>query len=302
MLKPYEVRVRATYDLISALLAEVNARPRALTGAVAASEAEVVARGREADPAKRRVALDSEAGPDSEMFLFKGVRPAWEWSDVAGARVIRYGTAPLDTLIPRFADLQPALVVTPPVGYLVPQEWTAAVERLDLHGVRYRRFARAWSDTVEQERIADWSAAREPREGHYALSVKRIEMVRRWRAWRPGDLWVPLDQRSALVAVHLFEAQAPDGMTRWNFFDTVLERKEYAEPYVTEPLARRMMSADPVLAAEFRARVAADSSFARNPYARLEFFYRRSPWADPEQDLVPVARALRAPPEGALAK
>ena len=113
---------------------------------------------------------------------------------------------------------------------------------------------------------------------------------------------MPLDQRSALVAVHLLEAQAPDALARWNFFDTVLEQKEYGEAYVVEPLARKMMQDDPALAKEFRARVAADSTFAKDPDARLEFFYRRSPWADPEQNLVPVARALRAPPEDVLAK
>jgi hypothetical protein len=132
--------------------------------------------------------------------------------------------------------------------------------------------------------------------------VDSVVNVRRWRAWGPGDVWVPLDQRSALVAVHLFEAQAPDALLRWNFFDTVLEHKEHGEDYVVEPLARKMMQADPALAKEFRARVATDSTFAKDPDARLEFFYRRSPWADPEQNLIPVARAFRVPPEDALAK
>jgi hypothetical protein len=48
--------------------------------------------------------------------------------------------------------------------------------------------------------------------------------------------------------------------------------------------------------------VAADSAFAQNPHERLEFFYRRSPWADPEQNLLPVSRALRAPPERVLGR
>jgi len=302
MLKPYETRVRATYDVVSAMLAEVNARPQELLQAVADAEVQVVARGREPDPAKRRIALSSQLTSDSVMFMLKGVRPTWEWSEIAGAPVIRYGTAPFDTLIPRFFALAPALTVTQPAGYLVPQEWQSVIERLVLHGVRHRRFARAWSDTVEQARIVDWKAASESREGHHALSVDRVESVRRWRTWRPGDVWVPLDQRSALVAVQLLEAQAPDALARWNFFDTVLEKKEYGEAYVVEPLARKMMQADPALAKEFRARVAADSTFAKDPDARLEFFYRRSPWADPEQNLLPVARALRAPPEDALAK
>lgn len=302
MLKPYETRVRATYDVVSAALAEVNARPQELLQAVADAEAQIMARGREPDPAKRGIALSSQLTGDSVMFVLKGVRPTWEWSEIAGAPVVRYGTAPFDTLVPRFFALAPALTVTQPAGYLVPQEWQSVIERLVIHGVRHRRFARAWSDTVEQTRIVDWKSASESREGHYALSVDRVESVRRWRTWRPGDVWVPLDQRSALVAVHLFEAQAPDALLRWNFFDTVLEKKEYGEDYVVEPLARKMMREDPALAKEFRARLAADPAFAKDPGERLEFFYRRSPWADPEQNLVPVARALRAPPEDVLAK
>ena len=302
MLKPYEVRVRATYALVSALLAEVNAHPQALMDAVAAAEAEIVARGREPDPARRQVVLATRTTSDSTMVEFKGVRPIWQPSDIAGIPITRYDSTPWDTLLPRFQHVEPALIVTQPAGYLVPREWTSVLDRLDVHGVRYRRFARAWSDTVEQTRIADWKAASESREGHYALSVDRVEPVRRWRTWQPGDVWVPLDQRSALVAVHLLEAQAPDALARWNFFDTVLEKKEYGEAYVVEPLARKMMQQDPALAKEFRARVAADSTFARDPHERLEFFYRRSPWADPEQNLIPVARALRAPPEDVLAK
>jgi murein tripeptide amidase MpaA len=302
MLKPYEVRVRATYDLVSAILAEVAARPKQLRDAVAAAEQGIVLRGLERDPARRRVALDSELTADSTMFPFKGFRATWEPSDITGTAVIRYSTVPLDTLIPRWSTLVASLTVTQPVGYLVPREWARVPELLDLHAVRYRRFATAWTDTVEQDRVVAWSAAAEAREGHHALSITRTEPVRRVRAWGPGDIWVPLDQRAGLVAVNLLEARAPDGLARWNFFDTVLEKKEYGEAYVVEPLARRMMQQDPDLARRFRERLASDSAFAADPFARLEFFYRRSPWADPEQDLLPVARALRAPPEAALAR
>jgi hypothetical protein len=302
MLKPYEVRVRATYDLVSAILAEVAARPQELRRAVTAAEDEIVARGRATDPAARRVVLDSRTGPDSTLIPFRGYRATWEPSDVTGTPVVHYTSVPLDTLVPRWGTLLPSLTVTQPVGYLVPQEWTKVVELLDLHGVRYRRFAAAWSDSVEQDRIAEWRAAPETHEGHRSLAVTRVEPVRRLRAWRPGDLWVPLDQRSGLVAVNLLETQAPDALARWNFFDTVLEKKEYGETYVVAPLAERMMRDDPALAKRFRDRLASDPEFARDPFARIEFFYRQSPWADPEQDLVPVARALHAPPENVLAK
>ena len=45
-----------------------------------------------------------------------------------------------------------------------------------------------------------------------------------------------------------------------------------------EKLAREMMARDPKLKAEFEKKVASDPAFAGNAYARLEFFYERSPW------------------------
>ena len=80
------------------------------------------------------------------------------------------------------------------------------------------------------------------------------------------------------------------------------EGKEYGEDYVVEPLARQMLRENPALERDFRARVAADTAFARSPQARVDFFFRRTPWSDAEQNLLPVARALRPPPAAVLAR
>lgn len=302
MLKPYATRVRATYDILVAVLEEVHARPHALLEAVAAAESTVIARGRMVDPARREVVLTTRPEEGTQPLEFKGWATRWETSDITGAPVPRYAATPWDTLVPLRRDGVAQLVVRQPVGYFVPQEWRAAVDRLDIHGVVYRRLAAPWRDTVEVQRIVAWDAPKASFEGHRPVTVTRVALERRLRAYRPGDLWVPLDQRSAAVAVNLFEAQAPDGLTYWNVFDTVLEPKEYAEDYVMEPIARQMLRDDPALAKEFQTRLAADTTFANNPGARIDFFYRRSKWADPEMNLVPVTRALRAPPEAVLVR
>jgi len=300
MLKPYETRVRATYDLMVALLEEINARPEALLGAVADAEAEAVARGRQSDPARREVALRTRTTDRNVPFAFKGVVTRSDSSDITGSFVPRYGTEPQDATIPLYRETEIALAVRQPVGYLIPREWTSCRDRLEIHGVRFRRFIKAWSDSVEVQRIAAWSDSARGFEGHRPIEVRRVALERRLRSYRPGDLWVPLDQRSAMVAVQLFEAQAPDGLMYWNAFDTVFQQKEYAEDYVMEPIARKMLKDDPALAREFLAKLSSDSAFAKSPEQRVNFFFLRSPWADPGQNLHPVARASRAPPESVL--
>ena len=302
MLKPYETRVRATYDLLLALMEEINAHPDALVRAVAEAEGEAIARGKETDPAHREVTLSTRVTDKRVPFAYKGVVTKRDSSDITGSMVPRYSTEPWDATIPLYRETEATLTVRQPVGYLVPQEWASCRDRLEVHGVRYRRFAQAWRDTVEVQRIVAWSDSAAPFEGHHTIAVKKVALERRLRAYRPGDLWVPLDQRSAMVAVQLFEAQAPDGLMYWNAFDTIFLQKEYAEDYVMEPIAQKMLADNPALAREFMAKLSADSAFAKSPEQRVNFFFVRSPWADPEQNLDPVARALRAPPENVLEK
>ena len=298
MLKPYGSRVKATYDLMWALLEELRARPRALTDAVRAAEVEVVARARATDPAARSVVLSSRLSDRGTPIAWKGVATRWERSDITGSMLPRYSNAPWDTTVLMYRETLPGLTIRQPAGgYVVPQEWTAVLERLALHGIRTRTLSRAWSDTVELTRITERSFVPEPFEGRANVRVLGTRTERRMRAFRAGDAWVPLDQRGGALAVALLEAQAPDGFLAWGFFSTIFQRKEYGEPYVVEPLARVMMARDPKLAEEFRARVASDSAFAADPFARSDWWFRRSPWNDAEQDLHPVARALRPVPE-----
>ena len=62
------------------------------------------------------------------------------------------------------------------------------------------------------------------------------------------------------------------------------------ENYVTETVARQMLSQDAALKAEFERRLREDAAFAGSPGARLEFFYRRHPSWDERYGLYPVYR------------
>ena len=123
------------------------------------------------------------------------------------------------------------------------------------------------------------------------FDVARVVEVREFPA---GSVVVPVAQPLGRLVLNLLEPQAPDSFARWGFFNAIFEEKEYAEHYVLEALAREMMAADPELKREFEELLDSDPNFAASPAYRLRFFYKRSPYWDPQMDLYPVGRIVNA--------
>jgi len=124
----------------------------------------------------------------------------------------------------------------------------------------------------------------------------KAEPTRERRTFPAGSVVVPLAQTLAKVAINLLEPEAPDSLLAWGFFNATFEQKEYGEHYVLETLAREMMEKDPALRLEFERRLTSEPGFASNAAARLEFFYRRSPYWDQQMNLYPVGRITSRQP------
>ena len=69
------------------------------------------------------------------------------------------------------------------------------------------------------------------------------------------------------LAVLLLEPRSGDSLFEWGFFLPILQRTEYVESYVMEPMAEAMLAADPKLAEAFAKKLAEDEGFAANPSA-----------------------------------
>ena len=119
-----------------------------------------------------------------------------------------------------------------------------------------------------------------------------VERTVETRVFPAGSVVVPLAQPAARVILNLLEPQATDSLVHWGFFNAIFEEKEYAEHYVLESLAREMLANDPDLKQEFEQLLALDPEFAASPAARLRFFYKRSPYWDPQMNLYPVGRVF----------
>ncbi|WP_049623243.1 M14 family metallopeptidase [Frateuria defendens] len=276
MLKPYAVRVRASYDIVAAMLGDIGRDPTALLAATRKADDDVVAR---ASSTGAQVPLTFKADPASTPYALKGYAFTVSHSDISNSDWIRYDARhPQTYTIPNWNGLLPDISVAPPAAYAVPAPWTEAIARLDAHGIAYHRLARPMKLTAGGYQLDAPHWAGQPFEGHLMLRRFDPHAVTREVTLPAGSAIVPLAQRAANVAIELLEPQAPDSLLRWGYFDAVFEPKEYGEPRVLELLARDMLARNPALQAEFDRKLHDDPVFAASPQARLMFFFERSPW------------------------
>jgi len=276
MLKSYEVRVRATYDLLAQLLRDIAARPGELIAATTKADAATVAR---ASSAGASVPITFKPDPATTTRALKGYAFSQTKSDVSGDIWVQYDPTKKKTYQIQDQDgLLPDTSITPPAAYAIPAQWTQAIARLDAHGIAYRRLAAPLTVDADDYQLDNPAWAAKPFEGHLMLQSFAQSTVKRHVTLPAGSVIVPMDQRAANVAIELLEPQAPDSLLRWGFFDATFEPKEYGEPRVLEALARQMMDKDPALKAEFEKKLNDDKAFAASARARLFFFFQRSPW------------------------
>jgi hypothetical protein len=290
--RPYPYRVKTTHDTILAMVGQTAANGREWMRLAIEADA------RAAKLAGEPVPLSWEASDKVRTIEFRGYEYTRTPSEVSGALMTRYDeTKPQAWRVPLRDDVQPALVVpAPKAGYLVPPALAEQVgAKLGQHGLAFRRIDRALSDVdVEAFRATKAEFAGGSVEGHQRLALEGEWEVETFDL-PAGALFVPIDQPKARLVMALLEPQAPDALAAWGWFNNFFEQKEYMEAYVAEDVARKMLAENPALKAEFERRVREDEAFAKNPFARLQFFHQRHSSWDQRFNLYPVLRVDVAP-------
>ena len=283
MLKPYRTRVEATASFLRGTLATVARSASALRHTVRDADAR---RAAVTDPS---VSMKFALGKEATMMPFKGIRLRTEQSTISGGRKLVYTGEPYDVTVPFYDRILTVDSVTMPAAYIIPPEWGFVPEVLALHGVAFRTTARPETLAVTTTRFSNVRFGARPYEGRQTATYT-AEPVTMRRAYPAGSIVVPVAQRASHVAVHLLEPTSGDSFVAWGFFNAIFEQKEYAEDYVMEKEGEAMLAADPALRAAFAGKVTADTAFARDPNARLNWLYNRSRWADDRLNMYPVGR------------
>jgi hypothetical protein len=295
-LKPYKQRVEATVDFLKLGLQLINRQRTALLQAVQASDQAASQLGKHYDPQPSFPISFRTTMERWEDIVYHGYKVQYPQGEISGAEYPIYTNIPADAASRYYNYVEPAAFLSPPLGYLVPRAWQSVVEVLRAHGVECRTLQAEISGEFETYRFAQIKFRAAPYEGRQLVTYQ-AEPVTQRMAFQPGDWYVPLANPRSKLIMYLLEPRSADALVGWGFFNTIFEDREYFESYVMEPLAKRMASEQPALAAEFAAKVRADSAFAHDARQRLAFFYSRSPYYDAEKNLYPIARVTQPIPE-----
>jgi hypothetical protein len=285
MLKDYKTRVTGTYELLRHTVDLLNREHAGLREAIEHAERYTASSEFRREPFGVRY----EADPDGVDIDFKGIKFTAEKSDLTNGTWFKFSGEP-ETFRIKWLNKQKATsLVDLPEAYIVPVEWQAVIERLELHGVEIKRLGRPETLTVDSYRFKNPKWKQRPFEGRHELTVD-VEPIKEERTYPAGSAVIDMNQPLSQVAVHVLEPDAPDSYVHWGFFNTIFERKEYAESYVMEKMAREMLANDDALRSEFEAKKDNDPEFAANPRAILNWFYRRTPYWDDRINVYPVGK------------
>lgn len=272
MLKPYPQRVEATRKFLHSLAGTLDEEHQSIQDARAEAKAAVLK--------QKEFPLDWTLDKSTFVdFEFLGFEAYTDTSRVTGMPQIFYDQKrPWKRTIPYYNEYTSTLSVTAPQFYLVPSSREEVVNRLRWNGVAMRLIERDTTMAVTAYKITDLKTGDSPYEGHY-LHSKTTTKTQKWEELKvlKGQYYlVPTQQAAKRFIIEVLEPSAPDSYFNWNFFDEILQQKEWFSGYVFDKEAELMLANDSELKAEFEQRKASDSTFNASAMQQLYFIYQLS--------------------------
>lgn len=286
MMKPYKDRVFGTKAGFEAVLEYVTANRAKLLALNAQADEQTII---ELAGQKQWFPVRFVTGTATTPFLFKGFAYKADSSAISGAQRITYTTEKFEKQIPFYNTAVVADSVSAPAFYAIPREWSVVAERLALHGVLFTQLKEAGKYQVTRYRFSNAKFNKTPYEGRFPVTCD-VAAFTDSVTLPAGTYIVPTAQRTVRLILTALEPKSADSFLRWGFMNAIFEQKEYFEDYVMEREAEVMLKENAALKAEFEKKLADDEAFRKNPDARLEFFYQRSPYWDKQKDLYPICR------------
>jgi hypothetical protein len=284
MLKPYNQRVKATYELMISFIDFTSTNSNAI---------------RKARDEQKAAALTAQGFPISwsldrsknDERLFKGYEATRKPSEISGQPRLYYDRSkPFEKTVKFFNVYNEKDVIKKPAAYIVPQGWWKIIELLKVNKVQMRQLTADSTIQVEVYKIDDYKTAPRAFEMHHVNSDVKTSTTLQEMKFRKGDYYIPMNQAANRFLIEVLEPQAPDSYFAWNYFDGILGQKEGFSSYAFEETAFEYLKTNPELRKKLEDRRATDTAFAKSGSAQLNFVFQNSPYFEKEYMRYPVYR------------
>lgn len=286
MLKPFEERVESTYAFLKIMVDYMETETEQLIAL------------------KKK--LDYRTGFMEEFVLnwemdtlnfdtidFMGYEAEYINSDVTGLPRLHYNREkPWTKGIKYYNRYKGIDTVRAPEYYIIPQAWKSVIVRLQLNDVKIDRLVKDMVVETEVYYIDHYDTRDNPYEGHYLHTHIEVSKKTKQITYHKGDYVVHTTNKNRRFLVETLEPHAPDSYFAWNYFDAILQQKEWFSAYVFEEKAKQILEDNPELKSDFEEKKKMDKDFAGSGFAQLYFIYKRSSNYERTYNMYPITRFM----------
>lgn len=226
-----------------------------------------------------------------ELIDFKGYGRGKRKGLLTDERFSDYDySKPFTKTVRYYDNFRPDVTVKKPVYYILPQAWSEVVDRLKINQVTMYRLTKDTSLTVNAYYIENLVWARRSSNGHFFHSEFDTRTEEQSIKYYAGDYVIPVNQKCNQLIVNQLEPIGMDSYFRWNFFDNILENREWFSPHpVLEEKMVAYMQKYPEVRKMLDEAISEDPKMGKSRSAQMRFLYDNI-WFNKWVNRYPVTR------------
>ncbi len=287
MLKPFKERVKVTYEFMVSVISATEENWKKIKTLRNENTKEL--------GIGKLYPIDWEVDSTKVLYLdFKGFEGKMKPSAISGKDRLYYDRdKPFFKKIPFYGNHKPTQFVSIPKSYVIPQSQWQVIDLLKLNTVQFTTILNDTLIEVELYKIASFETSKSPYEGHYLHYNTKVKATSKKIKFFRGDYLVSTQQSGVKYLLETLEPEAVDSYFNWNFFDVILQQKEYFSAYVFEDVAKELLDKNTTLKTEFEAKKQADKTFLENGNVQLDWIYKHSEYYENSHLQYPIYRIIR---------
>ncbi len=225
-----------------------------------------------------------------EELTFLSYAPEYHFSEILGKEQVYYNRNKKETIkIDYYNTYVKVSQVHVPNYFVVKGAWKEVITRLKANEIELTMITGDTTIYGTGMYISHYENGTKPYEGHYLHQKVTARDSAISMDFSTGDYLVSTQQKGWRYILNVLQPESDDSFFAWNFYDEVVQQKEWYSAYVFEPYAQKMLDEDVMLKMQYDAKLESDPQFKSGKY-RLYWLYTQSPFYEKEHNRLPILK------------